>query len=192
MAQENVDYSYAALLADARAKRDAWEAVIDSLEKALAMGSGAPGAVSGSQAGFSGGAAVELPLGALMGKSVSNAIKIYLSACKKKQTAREIETALKEGGVESTSKNFDIIVSNTLRSLKKAGTVLQFKDGWGLAELYPESIRSRIAQQENSPKKKASSKKKKAARKTAKAKAKNDTVPPPPKEPKVQEMPKAS
>jgi hypothetical protein len=152
MAQETLDYSV--LLADAKAKRAALDAFIASLENAQALGAlGQAGSVASGSLSTPSGPGVELPLGALMGKSVSAAIKLYLHACKKKQTVREIATALKEHGVESTSKNFEIIVYNTLRILKKAGTVLQFKDGWGLAELYPESIRSRLSQsQESSPK----------------------------------------
>jgi hypothetical protein len=159
MAQETFDYS--AMLADARAKRAALDAFITSLENAQAAGAlGQPGTAPVNTGGFSGGPAVELPLGALMNKSVSSAIKIYLGACKKKQTVREIATALKDGGVESTSNNFEIIVYNTLRKLKKADLVLQFRDGWGLAELYPEGIRNRLAQQDNGPKRTAKAKRK--------------------------------
>lgn len=174
MAQETFDYS--AMLADARAKRAALDAFITSLENAQALGAlGQAGTVSATSGGFgqSSGPAVELPLGALMGKSVTNAIKLYLSACKKKQTAREIATALKEGGVESTSANFEIIVYNSLRLLKRAGAVLQFKDGWGLAELYPEAIRARINQQDNGSKPQTKSKKQKR-----KAKATAQSTPP--------------
>jgi hypothetical protein len=178
MAQETFDYS--AMLADARAKRAALDAFIASLENAQAMG--ALGQSSGSSAGMStlqaSHSAVELPLGALMNKSVSNAIKLYLAACKKKLTSREIAIALKEGGVESTSKNFDIIVNNTLRNLKKAGVVLQFRDGWGLAELYPEGIRSRLAQQETVSKKTG----RKAGKSLRKAKAHKAAVAAPGKE----------
>jgi hypothetical protein len=183
MAQETFDYS--AMLADAKAKRAALDAFIASLENAQALGAlGQPGTGNLTPGGFpSSRTPVELPVGALRNKSVSNAIKLYLAACVKKQTAREISEGLKEGGVVSTSKNFDIIVYNTLRLLKKAGVVLQFKDGWGLAEHVPEAIRSRMAQQENESKKPA----KKVKRKTRKqptAKTKQEA--------KVQEMPKAS
>lgn len=192
MAQETFDYS--AMLADARAKRAALDAFITSLENAQALGAlgqAVPGGSTASGFSASGGPAVELPLGALMGKSVSSAIKLYLSACKKKQTTPEISAALKDGGVESTSKNFTIIVNNTLRSLKKAGIVLQFKDGWALAELYPEAIRNRIAQQENGSKK-STTKKKKVAKKVPKAKTATPVAPASKPDVKIQEMPKAS
>jgi hypothetical protein len=194
MAQETFDYS--AMLADARAKRAALDAFITSLENAQALGAlgqAVPGSGT-SASGFatSSGPAVELPMGALMGKSVSNAIKLYLSACRRKQTAKEIAGALKEGGVESTSKNFDIIVNNTMRLLKKAGVVLQFKDGWALAELYPEAIRARISQQQGNESKTPASGKKRKKRKQAKAKKDAPSAHSAKPEVKVQEMAKAS
>ena len=183
MAQETFDYS--AMLADAKAKRTALDAFIASLENAQALGAlGQPGIGSAPLSR----ASVELPVGALRNKSVTNAIKLYLAACVKKQTAREISEGLKEGGVVSTSKNFDIIVYNALRLLKKAGTVLQFKDGWGLAEHVPEAIRSRMAQQENESKKPAK-KVKRRARKQPSAKVKPV---PASQSSKIQEMAKAS
>ena len=36
------------------------------------------------------------------------------------------------------------IVMNTMYRLKSEGELLKFKDGWGLAELYPENLRTRI------------------------------------------------
>ena len=57
-----------------------------------------PGGLTGPTG--SSGQAVELPRGALLGKSIPAAIKLYLSAVKQKQTIREIATALKDGGVE--------------------------------------------------------------------------------------------
>lgn len=90
------------------------------------------------------GSSYELPTGALLGKSVPQAIKLYLGAVRKKQTASEIMNALKKGGVESTAANFLNNVTSSLHRLKAAGDVLQFKDGWALAEFYPESLRARI------------------------------------------------
>ena len=192
MAQESIDYS--AMLADARAKRAALDAFITSLENAQALGAlGQAGSVASG--GVSGGPAVELPMGALRGKSVTNAIKLYLSACRKNQTTREIAAGLKDGGVHSTSDHFETIVNNSLRSLKKAGVVLQFKDGWGLAELYPAAIRARILQQGNEPKKASKKKPKKPRRKRdseASAKKRSSTDEGNESGPKLQEMPKAS
>ena len=82
-----------------------------------------------------------------MGKSIPAATKLYLSAVKKKQTTKEITNALRDGGVESTSKNFDNIVTTALHRLRMSGVLLRFKDGgWGLAELYPANIRASIGQ----------------------------------------------
>jgi hypothetical protein len=116
-------------------------------EAAIAGGSHQPIQLQGFIYGGGGtnSSPMELPTGAFLGKSIPEAIKLYLSAVKKKQTAREIATALKEGGMESTASNWETTVTGALHRLKTAGAVLRFKDGWGLAELYPESLRSRLA-----------------------------------------------
>lgn len=111
---------------------------------------------------------MELPRGAFLGKSLPAAVKLYLSAMKKKQTIREIATALKDGGVESTSDNFESVITGCLNRMKSSGDVLRFKDGWALAEFYPESLRSRLGQDAN-PKKGAAKKKAKKAKKGKKA-----------------------
>jgi hypothetical protein len=112
-------------------------------------------------------APVELPTGAFLNMSIPDAIKLYLSAVKKKQTAREIAAALKEGGMESTAANWETTVTGALHRLKSAGAVLRFKDGWGLADHYPDSLRARIAKEKPT---RGRPRKKKAA-KTAKARA---------------------
>lgn len=151
------------------AKIAALQTLRDSYIKAASLGAiGQPGddmpMSSGSlSASRMGGAPVELPTGALLGKSLPAAITLYLSAVKKKQTIREIATALREGGVESTASNFEGPISGALYRLKAAGEVLKFKDGWALADFYPESLRNRIAK-DAEPKKRA--KAKKVARKT--------------------------
>jgi hypothetical protein len=197
MAQETFDYP--AMLADAKAKRAALDAFIASLEAGLATGVlGQPGSVINATATITGAGAtalagspsVELPVGALRGMSVANAIKLYLAACSKKQTTPEIADALREGGVESLSKNFTIIVNNTLRKFQKTGVVLKFKDGWALAEHYPESLRNRLAQQENGSKKKGTAKAKK--RKPGRPPKTTSAGPSAKQEPQIQEMPKAS
>ncbi len=69
-------------------------------------------------------------------------MELYLSAAQRKKTIKEIAAALKDGGVESTSDNFDNVVTGALFRLKTAGKVLRFKDGWGLPEWYPANIRA--------------------------------------------------
>jgi hypothetical protein len=97
---------------------------------------------------YGGDAPVELPTGAFLNMSIPEAIKLYLSAVKRKQTAREIAAALKEGGMESTAANWETTVTGALHRLKTAGSVLRFKDGWSLSEFYPESLRSRLAKED--------------------------------------------
>ena len=150
MASEKFDF--AEFLAVLEAKRAALDALIGSYRAALSLGAlGQPGDVDvpayRGPGGPGGGAAVDLPQGALLGKSLPAAIHLYLSAIRRKQTTKEIVTALKDGGVESTSRNFDNTVATALHRLKAAGTVLKFNDGWALSEFYPESIRSRITAQ---------------------------------------------
>ena len=151
MASEKFDF--AEFLAVLEAKRAALDALIGSYRAALSIGAlGQPGDidVSGiaSTPTLAAGKPVDLPQGALLGMSIPAAIKLYLSAARRKQTTREITAGLKEGGVESTSRFFENTVSTALHRLKAAGDVLKFNDGWALAELYPESFRSRISAQQ--------------------------------------------
>jgi hypothetical protein len=150
MASEKFDYE--TMIADLKAKRATLDAAIASLEAARALGTlgqATEGAevskvVTGGIPGAENGHPVELPHGAFHGKSLP-AIKLYLSAVKKKQSLREIATALREHGMESTSDNFEGVVTGSLNRLKSMGEVLRFKEGWGLAEWYPEAFRSRIS-----------------------------------------------
>ena len=141
----------AGFLAVLEAKYAALGKLIESYRAAESLGAlGAPGDLNVSvfeqiSTSESIGQSMELPRGALLGKSLPAAIKLYLSAMRKKLTTREIATALKDGGVESTSENFENIVTTALNRLKAAGEVLRFRDGWGLAELYPASLRSNLA-----------------------------------------------
>jgi hypothetical protein len=91
-------------------------------------------------------AGFDLPTGAFLGKTMPAAIKLFLAATRKKQPPKEVAAALKEGGFESTSQNFERTVTTTMHRMKEQGELLQFKDGWGLAEHYPESLRTRLAQ----------------------------------------------
>ncbi len=175
---------YAAILADMEAKKNALESAIASLRAALASGAlGASGSeISGpmdsvsSSAPTSGGVPVSLPRGAFLGKTVTDAIKTYLSAVRRKQTNREIARALKDGGLESSGK-FDAYVTSGLFRLKKEGTVLRFNDGWGLAEWYPEGFRMRVSGKAVSNKRRKNSKRG-ATAKSAKSSGKPTVTPP--------------
>ncbi len=152
---------YAAILADMEAKYTALGNAIASLRVAVAAGAlGVLGEISGAPPvgvqPLSG--SISLPRGAFLGKTVTEAIKLYLSALRKKQTNKEIAQALKDGGLESTG-NFDNLVTSGLFRLKQDGTVLRFDDGWGLAEWYPESFRNRVAQEKPKNSEKKGSKK---------------------------------
>ncbi len=148
MANENPDI-VAAFIADIEGKIAALQAILVSLKSASALGalgaavegidltSAAPVSSNGDI-----GQPIDLPEGAFLGKSVPACVKLYLSAAKRKKTIKEIAAALREGGVESTSDNFDNVVTGALFRLKNAGEVLRFKDGWGLPEWYPAHIRA--------------------------------------------------
>ncbi len=157
MANEKFDYGR--FISDIDAKIAALQALRSSVQAAAAVGAlgeaidgaEAPGAPRNSSQLVP----ADLPEGAFMGKSVGACIELYLSAAKKKKTNKEIAEALREGGVESTSDDFDTIIAGALFKLKKAGKVLRFKDGWGLADWYPAHIRGAV----HVPAKKASKKK---------------------------------
>ena len=168
MAENMMDYQ--TMLADMEAKKAVLEQAIASLKAAIAAGAlGRSGEVP--MGSFSVGSPsmepVELPVGAFLNKSLPAAIKLYLSAVKKKQTTQQITTALKEGGVESIASNFETVVVGALHRLKMAKEVLRFKDGWGFADYYPDHIRKAVSQ--------AKKPTRKNAKKVAKAKGKKVT-----------------
>lgn len=132
------------------AKIAALTTLADSYRAAVLLGAlGAPGEeVHGGPASTSArrqDSAYDLPQGALLGKSLPAAIRLYMSAAKRKLTQREIGDALRAGGVESTAANFMNNVTTALHRLRQSGDVLKFDDGWALAELYPENLRVRMA-----------------------------------------------
>ena len=93
---------YAAILADMEAKYAILGNAITSLRALLGAGVvgpvgdiSLPGSVPASNPG---GMSMALPRGAFLGKKAPEAIKLYLSAVRKKQTNKEIAQALKEGG----------------------------------------------------------------------------------------------
>jgi hypothetical protein len=145
MAQEYIDPM--AMLADARAKRAALDALIVGLETAIASGALGPAVEGVITSGISPvptqlGKPIDLPAGAFNGKSLLEAIKLYLEAARQRKTKKEIVAALREGGVVSTSDNFEGVVQASLQRLKSLGQLLKFGDGWGLAEWSPASFRS--------------------------------------------------
>lgn len=183
MGAEQLDYSM--ILADLENKKAALDATIASFRAALASGAlGQVGELPPSQTGLtsngfastfvpsiSGG---EVPAGAFLGKSIPEASKLYLQIIKKKQTSREISDALKRGGIESTSKNFQQIVHAILDRARKGniGIVKLDRSYWGLAEWYPAGLRNTVMPDKRSGKRKARKKGAKAAAVTEEAKTK--------------------
>lgn len=185
---DTLDYS--AMLADMESKRAILDQAIASLRAAIAAGLGilgeSPGGIA-SAIGISslgGGSGGDIPRGAFLGKNIPESILAYLAAVRKKSSSSEIAEGLKKGGIESTSKTFGIVVNNTLYRLKKAGKLLLFDDGWALSEWYPESLRSRVDQNNKSKSKKSGPKKKKARKETKQVKAASEK-PAPAKESKA-------
>jgi hypothetical protein len=134
----------------------ALQALLDSYRAAQALGalgqgddSPAPFTFNNATAGNVAGLSYDLPNGVFLNKTMPAAIKLFLMATKRKQTPKDVAAALKDGGFESTSVNFEKIVTTTMHRMKGEGELLQFKDGWGLAELYPESLRLRIGVKES-------------------------------------------
>jgi hypothetical protein len=142
------------VLARIQAKIDAWQAAADSYRAALALEQA--GDLEGGN-GRRSGVAVELPVGALRGMKIPEAIKLFLQSARRKQTAREIAAGLREGGMETTAKNFETTVTGALHRMKGDGEVLRFKDGWDLAEAHSPALRNRLAK-ENKPSKKPGNK----------------------------------
>jgi hypothetical protein len=147
MAGEKIDYASVININDLDAKIAALQALREAAKAAAALGvlgpqvegfDALPMAANGDTLG---GVPTELPEGAFNGKSVPACIELYLSAVKKKKSNKEIAAALREGGVESNAKDFDTVVGGALFSLKQAGKILRFKDGWGLTAWYPSHIR---------------------------------------------------
>ena len=85
-----------------------------------------------------------MPVGVFRNKSIPEAIKLYLQTGRRKQTTKEIAAGLKAHGLVSTAKHFERTVNGTLHRLKMTGMVLRFKDGWDLAESYPDHLNSRL------------------------------------------------
>jgi hypothetical protein len=145
MAGERIDAG--TLLADVQAKIKALRDLESALITAQAVGAFglggesidiSPALITNGETGIPS----ELPRGAFLGKSLPVCVKMHLSAVHKKQSIKEISNALRAGGVESTSDNFENVVNAALQRLKSAGEVLRFNDGFGLAEWYHPSLRA--------------------------------------------------
>ena len=176
MNMPDIKMDYQTMLADAEAKRTILDNLIASLRAALAAGLGTLGempmemsaALSGQGTGMG---TSDIPKGAFLGKSVPEAVNLYLTAVRKKSTTAEIAEGIKKGGIESLSKKFEVVVNNTLYRLKDEGRLLRFDDGWGLPEWYPEGFRSRVERNHKGKGKTKKKAKKKTHQKQREAKA---------------------
>lgn len=160
MVNENQSGDLAAIIRNLKARRADLDNSIASLERAYGATISDDGLLNPIVLNGADQMPTELPRGAFLGKNLPAAVKLYLSAMKKTQTIREIATALREGGVKSTSDNFENVITGCLNRMKSNGELLRFKDGWGLPEFYPESLRTRLSQ-EGVPKRKSAKKDKK-------------------------------
>lgn len=91
--------------------------------------------------------------------SIPDAIKKYLGIAKRPMGPKAIADALKQGGVLSQASHFYANVTTALKRLRDQGEVVNTKEGWGLAEWYPNTK----AKADVKPKKKAKATKKKGA-----------------------------
>ncbi|HVT48091.1 MAG TPA: hypothetical protein VHD57_09915 [Vicinamibacterales bacterium] len=130
-----------------QAKIAAWQTALDAYRAAKAADGGAF-VVHGS--GGSQNSTVrpphgyDLPVGALRGHTLPDAIKVYLEAGNRKQTNKEIATGIRAAGFETGQANLEAGVASALFRLKKAGTVLRFKEGWDLATHYSDHLRKKL------------------------------------------------
>ncbi len=138
------------VLARIQAKIDAWQAAAESYRAALALEQGSDGNLG---EGPRSRAAIELPVGAFRGMTLTEAIKLYLQSVRRKQTVQEIAEGLKAGGIESTAKDLGPTLRSILHTLKKRGELLRFKDGWDLADAHSAALRNRLAKEAAKPKK---------------------------------------
>jgi hypothetical protein len=151
MSAEKIDYAH--VLADMEARRTALDAAIASMRAFLSgqLGDAAMVGPSASSVPTNG----EVPAGAFLGKSIPDAAKLFLQIVKRKATSRDIAEALRRGGMESTSNNFQGIVHAVLDRARKSGGDLVKLDRshWGLADWYPAGVRA-VALQEKTPRRK--------------------------------------
>jgi len=184
MANENPLFAYV------EARIAAWNTVLASLKAALSldpsnqMGEGIDLSSMPALQNGENQQPIDLPDGAFFGKSIPACVKLYLSTARKKKTTKEIATALRDGGVESTAGNFEGPVTTALNRLRAAGEVLRFKDGWGLSQWYPANLRGSAPAPANG---KRTAKKKKGK----KAKTVPSSISAKAESPKVTEIPKS-
>jgi hypothetical protein len=154
MAPENeTKIDYAAIIADLEAKKAAIDTAIAGLRAAMSAFGTTEGAsfvrldAAVVNPSIHGG---EVPAGAFLGKSIPESARLYLSIVKAKKTTREVSDALRRGGMETTSTNFENIVHAGLnRAMKNSGAFLRVGKAWALPEWYPAGMRVTQDKREN-------------------------------------------
>jgi hypothetical protein len=131
--ETTVDYS--AVLEDLKARRDKLNAAIEAIEQM--QGQVVLGALA--SLGTSGGSANQLRSDSFFGMGVGDAAVKYLGLVKAPKKIDQILTALEEGGLTHTSKNFYSTVFTALQRREQSeGDITRVKRGeWGLAAWYP-------------------------------------------------------
>jgi hypothetical protein len=145
---EKKTLDYGAFLADLERKRSVLEQAIASVRAVMASGAllvnagdSMPAIADNATAVLHGG---EVPAGAFHGMKIPAAAKLYLSIVNKKQTTKEIADGLRDGGMETAGKNFEIIVGSALYRISRDTNreIVRLKDGWGLAAWWPSGVRT--------------------------------------------------
>jgi len=153
MSAENIDLG--AVIALLENKRAALDSAINALRAVVitgAMGAAPEGATVDFSMPFSAsGSSGGIPDGAFHGKSLPEAISLYLELMRKRQTAREIAEGLKKGGTETTSKYFLKMIYATLDRLKKSGHIVKIEGSWGLPAWYPALMRAGVGENGKKP-----------------------------------------
>ena len=125
---------YDAILADLEQKKVAIEAAIAGIK--LLKGQGLSGPIPGmpDMTALQGA----IPTDYFFGMGIADAARKYLAAVKRPKSTREIASALQDGGMTHTSKNFIKTVSTILsQKNQQDGDIIKVGDGWGLAAWYP-------------------------------------------------------
>jgi hypothetical protein len=133
--------SYAAILADLRAERDALDRAIEIIERKMVAAGGVESAsLSASPArtatGSNGTDLGDIRPDSFFGMVARDAAKKYLLIVKRPQKVNQIVKAMQEGGLSSRSKSLYSTVFTALVRNPDTFTNLGRQKGWGLAEWY--------------------------------------------------------
>lgn len=135
---------YAAVLADLERERDELDSLIARLRKKAGEsrdgGAASPtqtsnGQLSGNAEGRTAVVPTALTPDAFFGMTIPDAIRMYLKMAKRPTPSPLLINALRDGGLQSTSKDFPASIRTALTRMR--GEVVNLPNGWALAEWYP-------------------------------------------------------